>query len=405
MTFFSLIHTNGNCEGRGLFVVGVWRERWRKKEIAVQGQVVVDRRTKRLLSRIRPGEIAVIDHRDLDEVAAVGLVEAKVAAVINGSASISGRYPAQGCRLLLEAGIPVLDNVGREILQHLSDGDKVRLEGDYLLSEQHQPLATGSRLTWQHWREKMREARHGLEQTLQPFIENTLDYANKERDWVTQPLSLPPLRQSWRGRDVVVVVRGPGFSEDLYALRAFIREADPFLIAVDGGADALLKYGWKPHIILGDMDSVSDRALLQAQELVVHAYPDGRAPGLERVERLGLSAHLLPSPGTSEDIALLTAFEGGAELIVAVGTHSHMVDFLEKGREGMASTLLARIKMGAKLVDAKGVSRLFRSRHSAKEVAVLTLASLMPVVAWLWVHPQFFEMGRLLWTVLQIRLM
>ncbi|PTM58545.1 putative cytokinetic ring protein SteA [Desmospora activa] len=383
--------------------MGDWWKRWRKKgDLSIQGRVMVDRRTKRLLARISPGEIAVIDHRDLDEVAAMGLVGAGVAAVVNVSASISGRYPAQGCRLLLEAGIPVLDEVGEQAIQRLADGDEVRIEGKLLRSVQEDWVATGSRLTWQHWREKMAEAHQGFEQTLQPFIENTLNYAYREREWVTQPLSLPPLRQSWRGRDVVVVVRGPGFAEDLYALRTFIREADPFLMAVDGGADALLKYGWTPHLILGDMDSISDQALLQAEELVVHAYSDGRAPGLERVERLGLTAHLLPSPGTSEDVALLAAFEGGAESIVAVGTHSHMVDFLEKGREGMASTLLARIKMGARLVDAKGVSRLYRPRHPAKGVAVLTLASVMPVAAWLWVHPQLFETGRLFWTVLQI---
>ncbi|MDR6224634.1 putative cytokinetic ring protein SteA [Desmospora profundinema] len=378
-----------------------WREGlWHRKP--VKGRVVVDPRTKRLVNRIRPGEIAVIHHRDLDEVAAEGLVSAKVAAVINAAASISGRYPAQGPRLLLEAGIPVLDSVGEAVIHRLSDGDEVKLAGEVLWLNDRQPLASGNRLTWIRWREKMEEAHQRLEHTLGPFIENTLDYAREERHWVARPLSLPPLRGQWRGRNVVVVIRGPGYAEDLYALRSFIRETDPFLIAVDGGADALLKYGWTPDLILGDMDSVSDRALRMAGELVVHAYPDGRAPGLERVERLGLSAHLLPSRGTSEDVALLVAFEGGAEWIVAVGTHSHMVDFLEKGREGMASTLLTRIKMGAKLVDAKGVSRLYQPRVSFARVAVLALASAMPVAALLWVHPRLFEMGRLCWTTLQI---
>lgn len=378
----------------------VWREVLGKKK-SVKGRVVVDRRTKHLLNRIRPGEIAVIDHRDLDEVAAEGLVAAKVAAVINAAPTISGRYPAQGPRLLLEARIPVLDAVGDVVFERLSDGDEVELRENSLWLGLR-PLVSGNRLTDQHWREKTEEARRRLERTLHPFIENTLQYAQEERHWVTQPLPLPPLRQNWQGKPVVVVIRGPGYAEDLYALRSFIREAHPFLIAVDGGADALLKYGWTPHLILGDMDSVSDQALRMAGELVVHAYPDGRAPGLERVERLGLGAHLLPSPGTSEDVALLLAFEGGADWIVAVGTHSHMVDFLEKGREGMASTLLTRIKMGSKLVDAKGVSRLYRPRTPVSAVVAVMLSAVMPIAALLWVHPGWFEMGRLCWTALQI---
>jgi uncharacterized membrane-anchored protein len=119
------------------------------------------------------------------------------------------------------------------------------------------------------------------------------------------------------------------------------------------------------------MDSVSDATLTCGAEIVVHAYRDGRAPGLERVQQLGLDAVVFPATGTSEDVAMLLADDKGASLIVAVGTHATLVEFLDKGRSGMASTFLTRLRIGGKLVDAKGVSRLYRSRISNLSLAVL----------------------------------
>ena len=143
-----------------------------------------------------------------------------------------------------------------------------------------------------------------------------------------------------------MVVRGLDYKHDLRALRAYIREYRPVLIAVDGGADALIDDGRTPDIIIGDFDSLSPVALHCGAELVHHVHPDGRAPGIERLATAGVSFERFVAEGTSEDAALLLAFEAGAELIVAVGTHATMVEFLDKGRRGMASTFLTRLRLG-----------------------------------------------------------
>jgi uncharacterized membrane-anchored protein len=176
-------------------------------------------------------------------------------------------------------------------------------------------------------------------------------------------------------------VRGYDHQRDLKALKHYIREYKPVLIGVDGGADALLEAGLKPHLIVGDMDAVSDAALATGAEVVVHAYPDGRAPGLARVQDLGIDAVTFPTSGTSEDVAMLLADENGASLIVAVGTHATLTEFLDKGRSGMASTFLTRLRVGGKLVDAKGVTRLYRSRISAAALLLLVLATLVTIIA------------------------
>jgi uncharacterized membrane-anchored protein len=147
------------------------------------------------------------------------------------------------------------------------------------------------------------------------------------------------------------------------------------LIGVDGGADALLDRGAVPDLIIGDFDSVSERALRCGAQLIVHGFTDGRAPGAERLDELGLPYTVFSAPGTSEDVAMLLAYEKGAELMVAVGTHNSMVEFLDKGRAGMASTFLVRMKVGDALVDAKGVSRLYRSSVRTKDLVWMILAA------------------------------
>ncbi|MGH3657778.1 MAG: putative cytokinetic ring protein SteA, partial [Micromonosporaceae bacterium] len=183
------------------------------------------------------------------------------------------------------------------------------------------------------------------------------------------------------GRHVLIVVRGYDYKADLDVLRPYIREFKPVLIGVDGGADALVEAGYTPDMIIGDMDSVSDDVLRCGAEIVVHAYADGRAPGLARVEALGLSAVTFPAAATSEDIAMLLADEKAASLIVAVGTHATLVEFLDKGRGGMASTFLTRLRVGGKLVDAKGVSRLYRQNLSTSSLVLLVLAALAAMAA------------------------
>lgn len=367
------------------------------------GKAVVDGKTKRLIHRIRPGEIAVIDHVDLDGVAAEALIKKKVHAVVNAAASISGKYPARGAELLLQAGIPLLDAVGPTVMELVKEKDWLYLHSNRLYrrrkGEAWIQVATGYRMTWEYWEERMAEATHNLHSTLSSFVDNTLQYAQRERVFVNRPLPVPALFTRFRNRDVLIAVRGGGHEQDLKTLRSFIKEKEPILIGVDGGADTLLQEGFSPHIILGDMDSVTDQALASGAELVVHAYPDGTAPGLHRVEQLGLAAHLIPFPGTSEDVAMLLAYQEGARRIIMLGSHSNVVDFMEKGRKGMASTMLARMKVGEKLVDAKGVTHLYRNSDSprVRDVLLLGFAALTPVIAFAIVNPHFDHIVRILW--------
>lgn len=344
----------------------------------VRGRARVDRLTKHLVSRLRPGEIAVIDHPDLDEVAACALLERRVRAVLNASSSISARFPNAGPERLLEAGVAVLDGLGRQFLETVKEGDLLEIRDD-LVFKDGAVLARGSRLTLPLVAGRMASLRGNLAPVLGRFLRNTLEYAEKEAAGFLQPMAVPELRSRMAGRHALVVVRGRHYKKDLRAIRGYIRDERPVLIGVDGGADALLEHGFQPDMIVGDMDSVSDRALSCGAELVVHAYPDGRAPGLARTRTLGLPAHVLRWPGTSEDVALLLAHESGAALIVAVGAHSSLVDFLEKGREGMASTLLVRMRVGSHLVDARGVSLLYRRPLRSRDLWHLTLAALAPI--------------------------
>src|SRR5262244_3447675 len=340
----------------------------------VTGRARLDRRTKNLTKRLAPGDIAIIDHEDLDRVSAEALRHLQVAAVVNAAKSISGRYPNAGPQLLVEAGIPLLDQAGPEVFRLVSEGKTVRLHEETLYVGQ-EAVATGRLLTAESVRAAMAEAQAGVADQLQAFVANTLEHVAKEGGLLVDGIPAPEIRTRIEGRHVLVVVRGQHHREDLATLRSYIREFKPLMVAVDGGADALLEAGYRPHIIVGDMDSVSDRGLACGAELVVHAYPDGRAPGLERVQRLGLPAVLLPGPGTSEDIALLMADDKGASLIVAVGTHFSLDEFLAKVRPGSSSTILTRLRVGGKLVDAKGVSRLYRPRVSGWALMSLVLAA------------------------------
>jgi uncharacterized membrane-anchored protein len=351
----------------------------------VVGRARVGRRTKDLVTRLHAGDIAVIDHLDLDGVAAIGLVEARVAAVVNASSSVSGRYPNPGPLALLDAGIPLLDDAGSALLDLVREGQELVVRGaDVLLDGQ--VVATGTRQTEASLNDVIEQGRHNLGQEIQRFATNTLEYVQREKHLVTELPPLPEVREEIRGRHALVVVRGEDYRDDLVALRrsGYLREVRPVVIAVDGGADALLEIGVKPHIVIGDFDSVSSTALTCGAQLIVHAYPGGHAPGAARLDALGLSYDLLESSGTSEDIALLLAHAKGAELIVAVGTHSSLVDFLDKGREGMASTFLVRLRVGRTLVDARGVNRLYRPVVGRVDILLLSLtmlASMITVVA------------------------
>jgi uncharacterized membrane-anchored protein len=345
----------------------------------VVGTARLDRRTKNLTKRLRPGDIAVIDHVDIDRVSADALVGCKVAAVVNAAPSISGRYPNLGPEILLAAGIPLIDDVGREVFSRLKEGAAVRLDGNQLLGEEGEVLAEGTAQDDDSVSVAMAEAKAGLSVQLEAFAANTMEYMKRERALLLDGVGVPDVVTSIEGRHVLVVVRGYDYKEDLHALRPYIRDYRPVLIGVDGGADALVEAGYQPDMIVGDMDSVSDDVLKSGAEVVVHAYADGHAPGLARVQDLGVEAITFPASATSEDIAMLLADEKGARLIVAVGTHATLVEFLDKGRGGMASTFLTRLRLGGKLVDAKGVSRLYRSRISTAALIVLVLAAFIAI--------------------------
>jgi len=240
-------------------------------------------------------------------------------------------------------------------------------------------VGEGRIVSREHIDNMMERAKNNLENELGEFIDNTLEYAKKEKKFIIQGLDLPELNAKISNRHVLVVIRGKNYKEDLMAIKSYIKEMNPVLIGVDGGADALLECGLIPDLVIGDMDSVSDKCLRVSKEIIVHGYVNGRAPGYDRVASLNLKGKIIYAPGTSEDIALLLAHQMGAELIVAVGSHSNMIDFLEKGRKGMASTFLSRLKIGSILIDAKGVSQLYTNHIKPRYIVGLIISAFLPL--------------------------
>ena len=355
---------------------------------SLAGTARLGKRTKDLTKRLQPGDIAVIDHEDIDRVAAEALVERQPAAVLNVAASTSGRYPNAGPRILVDAGIVLVDGLGPAVFEEVRDGEQLTIAGHEVLLEDR-PIAAGIRQDEATVTASLEIAREGLSEQLELFAQNTMEYMLRERDLLLDGIGAPDVATRMDGRPVLIVVRGYHYKEDLATLKPFLRENRPIIIGVDGGADAVLEAGFHPDMIIGDMDSVSDRALRGGSELVVHAYRDGRAPGMERLAALGIEdgAIAFPASGTSEDIAMLLADEKGASVIVAVGTHGTLEEFLDKGRAGMSSTFLTRLRIGSKLVDAKGVSRLYRQRISTFQLVLLALAGLAALAVALWATP------------------
>ncbi len=370
--------------------------------VVIRGRARIDRRTKNLIKRLEPQDIAVIDHDGIDKLAAEGLVASRVKAVINCGSSVSSEYPNAGPSIIVGAGIYLLDKVGSELMDRISEGALLEILGDKIYHE-GRLVGQGQVLTPEIIEDALEKSRAQMDAVLARFVENTLVYARREVGLLSgSQIALPEIDTDLKGRHALVVVRGDNYREDLQTIRSYIHEMRPVLIGVDGGADALLEFGLRPDIVIGDMDSVSDRALLAAREIVVHAYPNGRAPGLERVKRLGLPNKIFAVPGTSEDAAMLLAYEKGADLIVAVGTHSNLFDFLEKGRKGMASTFLVRLKVGSRLIDARGVSQLYRRSLRPRHVAVIVLAASLPLVAVLMLTPATREILWLLYIQLRV---
>jgi uncharacterized membrane-anchored protein len=343
------------------------------------GTAKLDKRTKNLVKRLRRDDIAIIDQEDLDRIMAEGLLKTKVQVVINASAFSTGRYPNIGPMLLISSGVHLIDCCGEGLFENILEGERVMVkDGD--IYKDGKIVANGTVQTAMTLQLMMDKAKDGIANELDKFAQNTLSYMQKEKDFILEPQEIPKIKTKIEGRHVLIVVRGYDYEKDLRILNSYIRDLRPVLIGVDGGADALLKAGYKPHIIIGDMDSASDKVLKCGAELVVHAYPNGRAPGLKRLEDLNLECLIFKAAGTSEDIALIMAYELGAELLVMVGSHANMIEFLDKGRNGMASTFLTRLKVGDKLIDAKGVNKLYQRKAKPSHLMIIVASALIAFI-------------------------
>jgi uncharacterized membrane-anchored protein len=370
-------------------------------EEAVEGAARLGRRTKDLVKRLRPGDIAVIDHVNVDRIAAEELVAAGVCAVVNASPSSDGRYPNAGPLLLARAGVTLVDAEDADPFALIDDGTRVSIDAGVVSSAGREVLR-GRVLGVEELEDRLLEQRERVDEALAEFAENTVAHVRQEADLLTGAIEFPATRTSFRDRQVLIVVRGDRHRRDLKALNAYIRDVHPLVVAVDGGADGCLEAGLRPDVILGDMDSASDVALGCGAELIVHAYPDGRAPGRDRLLGMGLEHTLVPAAGTSEDVAMLMSYEKGADLIVSVGAHFNLIEFLDRKRGGMSSTFLTRLRIGEKLVDAKGVSRLYNPPSTFAPVALFFVAFTILLAIVVLTSPALNDVFELLWLKVKI---
>ncbi len=366
----------------------------------MEGTVRLGRRTKHLVKRLGPGDIAVIDHVNIDRIAAEELIACGVCAVINASPSSDGRYPNAGPLLLVQAGIRLID-AENDPFELLADGNRVTIAAGAVLGGGRE-LLRGRPLGLEELERQRDEQLQRVDEALAEFAENTVAHVRGETDLLTGSVEFPSTRASFRDRHVLIVVRGDRHRRDLKALRAYIRDVRPIVVAVDGGADGVLEAGMKPDVILGDMDSAGDEALRCGAELIVHAYPDGRAPGRQRLLDMGLDHTVLPAAGTSEDVAMLMAHEKGAALIVSVGAHFNLIEFLDRKRGGMSSTFLTRLRIGEKLVDAKGVSRLYNPSSPFGSLALFLGAFMVLLAIVVITSPALSDLVDLVWLKIRI---
>jgi uncharacterized membrane-anchored protein len=373
----------------------------RGQESTVNGTARVGRRTKDLVKRLGSLDVAVIDHRNLDRIAAEELAACGVRAVVNASPSSDGTYPNAGPLTLVREGVPLIDVDDRSLMDRISDGDPLTIDGGRILVA-GDLIAEGRLLEADELASELDDQRRRIGQALHDFTENTMAHMREEEELLSGTIDFPDTRTSFRDEHCLIVVRGIDHIKDLRALRAYIRDVKPVLVGVDGGADAIIKEGLKPDLILGDMDSAREATLGCGAELIVHAYPDGSAPGAERLDELGLPYTVLPSAGTSEDVAMLLASEKGAELIVSVGAHFNLVEFLDKKRGGMSSTFLTRLRIGETLVDAKGVSRLYNAGPSLGHMALFFGAFAVLLIIVVITTPALESVVDLLWLKIKV---
>jgi uncharacterized membrane-anchored protein len=369
----------------------------------LSGPARIDRRTKNLVKRLRPGEIAIIDHADLDRIAAEDLVARGALAVINVAESCTGRYPNAGPMVLATAGVRLIDAPDSPLFDELDEGEQISVVGGEV-RRNGTVLAAGQVIDLDAATEELERQRERIDDALVAFAENTMKHARGEVELLSGKLDLPAVQTNFRGRHALIVVRGTTYRRDLQALRAYIEDTNPVLVGVDGGADAILEEGFTPDVVLGDMDSATDAVLGCGAELLVHGYQDGRAPGVERLERLGLEFLVVPAAGTSQDVAMLLAYEKGAELIVSVGAHFNLTEFLDKNRAGMSSTFLTRLRIGEILVDAKGVSRLYNPGVRGWQMWAFLAVALVLIIVVVLSSPALAEFFDLVWLKIKVAL-
>lgn len=373
----------------------------RAAQPTLAGRARLGRRTKLLVKRLAPGDVAVIDHADLDRVSADDLLAVGVSAVLNCQASSTGRYPNMGPLLLAQAGITLVDLPDDGLFGALRDGETVTVrDGEVLRGGE--VVARGVEQRPEDVRARNDRARDEIGEALEAFARNTVEHMVEERELLSGKIDLPRFETDFRDRPALVVVRGVDYERDLRALRPYVRDVKPVIVGVDGGANAVVEAGFKPDMIVGDMDSALQSTLRCGAELVVHAYPDGRAPGRDHLEKLGLPYKLVPAPGTSQDVAMIIAAEKGAELIVSVGSQFNLVEFLDKNRRGMASTFLTRLRLGEILVDAKGVSRLYRPQPGSTPLILVVLAGVLCLIMVVFLTPALRDVAELLWLKFEV---
>ncbi len=366
-----------------------------------RGRVRLGRKTKDLVKTLEVGDIAVIGHRNLDRIAAEDLAASGVKVVLNDQSSSDDRYPNRGPLILVEAGVRLIDCPDSDLFELLVENEQVTIEGCEVKRD-GVVVATGVEQFQPELELQLDRQRSEIHHALADFAENTVTHIQEESELLSGTIDLPETKTTFRDRHVLIVVRGPNYKRDLRALRAYIRDVKPILIGVDGGADAIREAGYRPDMILGDMDSVTDDTLKAGSEVVVHAYADGRAPGAERMVKLGVDHIAVPFVGTSQDVAMLMAYEKGASLIVTVGAHFNLIEFLDKDRAGMSSTFLTRLRIGEVLVDAKGVSRLYNPGLTVGPLMLFLGAFLVLVAIVVLSSPALADLFDLIWLKIKI---
>lgn len=356
----------------------------------LRAQARVDRRVRPLLSRLSAGCVVVIDQADLDRATAQSLVDAGVAAVVNASPYLSGRYPALGPQLLADAGTVLVEGVGPEVFAQISDGQTIRLhEGTLYVGER--AVASGRVLGPEEIAADMAAAQTGLASQLESFTLNSAELLRLEPDLLLHGQGLPEVRALAAGRPAVVAIAAHDTGAELRQLRGYLKDARPALVGVDRGADLLRKAGHQPHLVVvdartEDRDLPSAAVLKAAREVIVRVDPGGTAAA-ERIERLGVRPRCVETTLTAEDVALLLATAGEASLIVGVGLRATLEDFLDHEHAAPTSTWLTRLRVGPLLVDATAVPRLYSGRLRPRHLFLAILVGLLALAAAIAVTP------------------